>query len=313
VWSAEERAEGLEYMHPKASSHSGRIVGNPYLGLLQDCLSTKGDSGVIRSPAMAPDLLELQDFAARYTAAWCSRNPASVAAFFSQDGALRVNDDPPAVGWAAVTQVAHSFMTAFPDLRVVMDDLLMRGDTAEYHWTLTGTNAGTGHRVRISGFEQWRLGPDGLIASSQGHFDAAEYQRQLEKGVSPENRSAAEATDGMRCQVIQIVEKYIDAVRRNDASALPLHPDAVCEFPTNTYRGAASFRQGLDQFARILKSIDVIRLVVDGEHCVAIVNIDTVFGPIPFAEHIHVANGEIVSIRGYCDPRPMLTGTNTPA
>jgi len=30
-WSAEKRAEGLEYMHPKPSSHSGRIVGNPYL------------------------------------------------------------------------------------------------------------------------------------------------------------------------------------------------------------------------------------------------------------------------------------------
>jgi hypothetical protein len=26
VWSAEKRAEGLEYMHPKPSSHSGRIV-----------------------------------------------------------------------------------------------------------------------------------------------------------------------------------------------------------------------------------------------------------------------------------------------
>src|ERR1700726_1332534 len=96
----------------------------------------------------------------------------------------------------------------------------------------------------------------------------------------------------MREQVIQVVEKYIDAVRRNDASALPLHPDAVCEFPTNTYRGAASFRKGLDDFARIMKSIEVIRLVVDGEHCVAILNIDTVFGVIPFAEHIHVANGQ---------------------
>jgi len=117
----------------------------------------------------------------------------------------------------------------------------------------------------------------------------------------------------MREHVIQIVEKYIDAVRSNDASELPLHPDVVCEFPTNTYRGAASFRQGLDQFALIMKSIDVIRLVVDGEHCVAIVNIDTVFGLIPFAEHIHVSNGEIVSIRGYCDPRPMLSGANTSA
>ena len=82
----------------------------------------------------------------------------------------------------------------------------------------------------------------------------------------------------MREQVIQVVEQYIDAVRHNDASALPLHPDAVCEFPTNTYRGEASFRKGLDDFARIMKSIEVIRLVVDGEHCVAILNIDTVFG-----------------------------------
>jgi hypothetical protein len=28
VWSEEKRAEGLEYMHPKLSSHSVRIVGN---------------------------------------------------------------------------------------------------------------------------------------------------------------------------------------------------------------------------------------------------------------------------------------------
>ena len=36
MWSAEKWAEGLEYMHPKPSSHSGRIVGysetDPALG-----------------------------------------------------------------------------------------------------------------------------------------------------------------------------------------------------------------------------------------------------------------------------------------
>jgi ketosteroid isomerase-like protein len=265
---------------------------------------------------MAPGVLELRDFATRYTAAWCSQNPASVAAFYSEDGSLRVNDDPPAVGRAAITQAALSFMTAFPDLRVVLYDLLVRGDETEYHWTLTGTNTSperTGHRVHIRGFEKWHLGCDGLIASSQGNFDVAEYRRQLERGMSPESWSVAEATESIREQVIRVVERYIDAMRRNDASAIPLHPDAVCEFPTNTYRGAASFRQGLEQFALVMKSIDVIRLVVDGEHCVAIVKIDTIFGPIPFAEHIHVSNGEIVSIRGYCDPRPMLSGPNTSA
>lgn len=144
--------------------------------------------GVILFAAMTPSLAELRDFAARYTAAWCSRNPSSVAAFFSEDGSLRVNEDPPAVGRAAITQVAESFMTAFPDLRVAMDDLLVRGDEAEYHWTLTGTNTGpegTGHRVRIRGIEKWRFGSDSLIALSQGVFDAADYRRQLEHGMSP--------------------------------------------------------------------------------------------------------------------------------
>ena len=42
---------------------------------------------------------------------------------------------------------------------------------------------GTGRRVRISGFEEWSIGDDGLIASSLGHYDQADYERQLEQGV----------------------------------------------------------------------------------------------------------------------------------
>lgn len=77
-------------------------------------------------------------------------------------------------------------MTAFPDMRVIMDKLILQGDRAEYHWTLIGTNTGpggAGHRVGINGFELWQIGEDGLIVSSQGHFDATEYRRQLEQGV----------------------------------------------------------------------------------------------------------------------------------
>jgi len=109
-----------------------------------------------------------------------------VAAFYSEQGSLRVNDGPPAVGRNAITEVAQSFMAAFPDLFVVMDDLRFEAGEPEYHWTLSGTNSGpggTGRPVRISGFERWRIGSDGLIDSSQGHFDAVEYRRQLEQGV----------------------------------------------------------------------------------------------------------------------------------
>jgi nuclear transport factor 2 (NTF2) superfamily protein len=128
----------------------------------------------------------LRDFAQRYTAAWCSHDAASVAAFYSAHGSLSVNEGTPAVGRRAITEVAQSLMTMFPDLRVVMDKVLMQGDRAQYHWTLIGANNGpgdTGHRVRISGFELWQIGADGLIASSQGHFDDSEYHRHLERGV----------------------------------------------------------------------------------------------------------------------------------
>lgn len=107
--------------------------------------------------------------------------------------------------------------------------------------------------------------------------------------------------------VVQIVHRYIDAVRRNDSSDLPLHPEVVGEFPLNTYRGAKSFIAALEPFSRSVKKIEVVRLVADEEHCVAILNIDTVFGLIPFAEHIHVVDGQIVSVCGFYDPRPMLS------
>jgi len=76
------------------------------------------------------------------------------------------------VGKAAITEAARSFMVAFPDMQVLMDDLRLDGGRAEYRWTLVGTNTGpggTGHKVRISGFEDWKIGADGLIAASPGH------------------------------------------------------------------------------------------------------------------------------------------------
>lgn len=97
-----------------------------------------------------------------------------------------MNDAASAAGRSAVAEVAAGFMKAFPDLQVHMDDLSADGDGIVYRWTLTGTNTGpggTGMPVKISGYEEWRISADGLIAESLGHFDAEEYQRQLEHGT----------------------------------------------------------------------------------------------------------------------------------
>ncbi len=132
---------------------------------------------------MKMDAIQLRAFARRYTAAWCGRDGTRVAEHFSPNGWLRINGGEAAVGRNAIAESAQGFMATFPDLRVVMDEVLVKDEGAEYHWTLTGTNTGpggTGRSVRISGFEEWKLGEDGLIAESEGHFDDAEYRRQLE-------------------------------------------------------------------------------------------------------------------------------------
>jgi hypothetical protein len=140
----------------------------------------------------------LQTFATNYTASWCSQNPAVVAAHFSPNGSLTINGSA-SIGRVAITAAAQSFMSAFPDMQVLMDNLIIHelhentdATRATYHWTLIGTNTGpngTGQRVRISGYEEWTIGPDNLIATSDGHFDAAAYQHQLNHGVDDSHPS----------------------------------------------------------------------------------------------------------------------------
>jgi hypothetical protein len=126
----------------------------------------------------------LTEFAARYTAAWCSHKASSVATFYSVAGSLAINGGAPALGRHAIEAAAQSFMTAYPDLVVKFDRLEPKGDRVLYHWTFIGTNTwpgGTGNQVRISGYEDWNIGPDGLIADSKGHYDAQDWDRQVKR------------------------------------------------------------------------------------------------------------------------------------
>jgi SnoaL-like protein len=144
---------------------------------------------------MQADLTESREFAVRSTAAWCSQDAASVAAFYSAGGSLSVNDSAPAVGRSAITEVVRSLMTAFPDMRVAMDELLVQDDRAEYHWTLICTTVpgGTGqsrshqwlraladwsgwtHRILAGPLRQFRLSPAvGLVSRDcQAHNRAS--------------------------------------------------------------------------------------------------------------------------------------------
>jgi steroid delta-isomerase-like uncharacterized protein len=133
---------------------------------------------------------QLTDFATRYAAAWSSQNAARLASFYTENGSLTVNAGAPSVGRAAITATAQGYMTAFPDMVVKLNQVSQEGSHAIFRWIWTGTNTGpggTGKAVRISGYEEWTLAADGLIAKSRGHFDEVEYQRQLKTGATLPN------------------------------------------------------------------------------------------------------------------------------
>ena len=129
----------------------------------------------------------LTEFATRYAAAWSSQNPVGFAAFYAENASFRISDGAASIGRAAIEETARSFMTAFPDMVVRLVKLRQTGAHIEFHWRWTGTNTGpggTGSAVDLRGYEQWILDEDGLILECQGHMDDAEYQRQLNKGVT---------------------------------------------------------------------------------------------------------------------------------
>lgn len=129
---------------------------------------------------MSAERQQIEQLARGYTEAWCSRDPARVAAHYVPGATIAINGGDA----AGIEEVAQAFVAAFPDIEVFMDDLVLRDDgVVEYRWTFTGTSAETGQTVRIPGFEEWTIAAEGLIAESRGHFDQAEYDRQLREGA----------------------------------------------------------------------------------------------------------------------------------
>ncbi|USG62890.1 ester cyclase [Sneathiella marina] len=127
---------------------------------------------------------QVRVFAKAMTKAWCDHDAAGVASLFAAKATRVINAGIPAVGRAGIEENTQSFITAVPDLELLMEDLFVQDDLAVYSWTLRGTHSETGNRINISGFEIWQLGADGLIVDSRGYYDSAAYNHQIAHGAS---------------------------------------------------------------------------------------------------------------------------------
>jgi ketosteroid isomerase-like protein len=68
------------------------------------------------------DQQQIERLALSYTEAWCSHDAGRVADHYAPGGMIAINGGEP----AGIAEVAHSFVAAFPDIEVSMDELVFK-------------------------------------------------------------------------------------------------------------------------------------------------------------------------------------------
>src|SRR5262249_55402738 len=118
----------------------------------------------------------------------------------------------------------------------------------------------------------------------------------------------------MREDVIRAVETYLNGLGSKDVSVAPFHPDVVFEGPLGPpIRGAAALREFLTGLFPAINEVHIVRHIVDVEWCATVFDFHTTFGVIPIMDCFRVIDGQIVSVRAYYDPRPVIEGLNRAA
>ena len=154
----------------------------------------------------ALDAAFVDDWNARYTAAWNSGDGEGVAALCSEDISWRDAGLPEVVhGRDAVRQFVEDTFHAWPDFHVEERGSVLVSDTeplALAPYRMTGTFSGawepleiapTGARISVEGIDEWRF-RDGLMCRYCTYYDSIDMARQM--GVLPAAGSRAESLLG---------------------------------------------------------------------------------------------------------------------
>jgi steroid delta-isomerase-like uncharacterized protein len=102
----------------------------------------------------------------------------------------------PLKGRAAVEKEFGAFFRAFPDGKIKVLAIVVKGDTIAMEWAFNGTQQGpitgptgtipaTGKKAAIKGAEFMRLNAKGQIVDERGYFDLVGIMAQLGVGARP--------------------------------------------------------------------------------------------------------------------------------
>jgi len=112
-----------------------------------------------------------------------------------------------------------------------------------------------------------------------------------------------------REQVITIVNQYIDAVKTRQFERLPFSDTITFQGPLHRkpLEGREAVEKFLHRITPVIEDIQITRYVVDGNDVFITLDYVTRFGDVvKIADYVRIEQGEIVHIRPYFDPKPLL-------
>ena len=87
---------------------------------------------------------ELKPIVDKYHEVWNGGNPAQLDAVINSDFVYHSNQAPDVKGIEGIKKLISSLRTAYPDLKLVIEDTLFSENKEASRWILTGTNTGSG-------------------------------------------------------------------------------------------------------------------------------------------------------------------------
>jgi steroid delta-isomerase-like uncharacterized protein len=125
---------------------------------------------------------------------WNNKNAALVSELFASNVSLETPDGV-LTGLEGASFLLQAYATAFPDFRLIIDDLLADGDRVVLRWTFTGTHRGpladiaaSGRQVHVPcGIAIFRIAAGKV---DQGYFAWDKYALLQQLGVLPMSSSA---------------------------------------------------------------------------------------------------------------------------
>ncbi len=133
---------------------------------------------------------------------WNKGRPDRLAEFLSVDYVFHGPGAEPVAGVDAYRPRIETYLAAFPDFKVIEENIVAEGDSVACRYTVTGTHKGvlqgmapTGRAVRVEGFDLVRVA-DGRIVEGWGLPDMLGLMQQL--GVLPApGETSASPSDGV--------------------------------------------------------------------------------------------------------------------